>query len=210
MELLTILLRFSLTFIGSLLFGFERQLSHKPIGFGTFTFVALGACAIGIVSTSGLFVDPPPLLGATVTGIGFLGAGALIRGSDRVFGFTTAASVWLFAIFGLVVGIGELITAGIAYVMLWLTVGFDKYLEHHSIGSYQRKLILRTSTTIGERQLQQYLDKHTKSHRTMSVEVDKEKGSMAITYLVSGSRKELNAMLQAMFKEPWLHSGKVE
>ena|SRR5659263_171028 len=100
MELLIILLRLTLTFALSLIFGYERQRSHKPIGFGTFIFVSVGSCGLAITATI-LSENPLPLLGSVVTGIGFLGAGALIKTNEKTFGFTTAASVWLFAIFGI-------------------------------------------------------------------------------------------------------------
>ena len=95
---ITALIRMLLVFGLSLIFGLERQRSHKPVGFGTFIFVALGACTIGIVATKYSLGDSISLLAATITGIGFLGAGALIKNTDKVFGFTTASAIWLFAI----------------------------------------------------------------------------------------------------------------
>jgi uncharacterized membrane protein YhiD involved in acid resistance len=50
MELDTLLIRLTITFVFSLLYGVARQYSHKPIGFGTFTFVATGSCALAITS----------------------------------------------------------------------------------------------------------------------------------------------------------------
>jgi putative Mg2+ transporter-C (MgtC) family protein len=107
MEISVILLRLFFTFALSCVFGVERQKSHKPIGFGAFIFVSVGACALAITATIIEPENPLPLLGAIVTGIGFLGAGALIKTSDKTFGFTTAASIWLFAIFGIINGVGE-------------------------------------------------------------------------------------------------------
>jgi putative Mg2+ transporter-C (MgtC) family protein len=106
--LFEILPRFIITFVFSVIFGLERQRAHKPVGFGAFTFVAVGSCALSITAIN-LYPDNPlSLLGAIVTGIGFLGAGALIKTTDKIFGFTSAAAVWLFAIFGLVVGVGNI------------------------------------------------------------------------------------------------------
>src|SRR5438046_1222030 len=86
--------------------GLERQLRRKPVGFGTFVFVSTGACALAILSVDLEDQNPLPLLGGVITGIGFLGAGALIRSNDRVFGFTTAALVWAMAALGVTAGAG--------------------------------------------------------------------------------------------------------
>src|SRR6185503_20781311 len=97
------------TFVLAFAFGLARQKLGKAIGFGTFIFVALGACGLSLVALE--FADqqqnPLPLLSAIVTGIGFLGAGALFRTADRVVGFTSAATIWIFACFGMAIGLGE-------------------------------------------------------------------------------------------------------
>ena len=90
MDVIVIFLRLSITFFLSLVFGLERQYSHKPIGFGTFTFVAAGSSSLAIVAVALGFEHSIPLLSAIVTGIGFLGAGALIKTSDKIFGLTSA------------------------------------------------------------------------------------------------------------------------
>jgi len=144
MEFSVIILRFILTFLLASLFGLERQRSHKPTGFGTFIFVALGACGLSIVAVIAEPQNPVPLLSAIVTGIGFLGAGALIKTSDKVFGFTTAVSIWIFAIFGLVIGIGQYLVGLLMYAFVWVVILFDKYFEKRGIGSYQKRLVLHT------------------------------------------------------------------
>src|SRR3989441_2705386 len=73
--------------------GLERQLHRKPVGLGTFIFVSMGAATLAILAITLEEDNPLPLLGGVITGIGFLGAGALIRSNDRGFGFTTAALV---------------------------------------------------------------------------------------------------------------------
>jgi putative Mg2+ transporter-C (MgtC) family protein len=90
--------RFALTFLIAFAFGYARQRGHKPIGFGTFIFVATGACALALTAVNRAPANPLPLLAAVVTGIGFLGAGALIRSGDQIKGFKSAASIYLSAI----------------------------------------------------------------------------------------------------------------
>src|SRR3989339_687675 len=80
-----IILKFTLIFLMAFLFGIERQLSHKPTGFGTFIFVAVGSCALGSMSMDISATNALTIVGGVVTGIGFLGAGALIKTTDKIF-----------------------------------------------------------------------------------------------------------------------------
>src|SRR2546428_13765863 len=74
--------------------GLERQLHRKPVGLGTFIFVSMGAATLAILAITLEEDNPLPLLGGVITGIGFLGAGALIPSNDRGFRFPTPAFVW--------------------------------------------------------------------------------------------------------------------
>lgn len=115
--------------------GFERELRDQAAGFRTHILVALGACLFGLVSAfpvSGLLgerpgivrYDPSRIAAQVVTGIGFLGAGAIIRYGVTVRGLTTAASLWVVAAVGLAVAFGHYITgpvtAAIALLVLWI------------------------------------------------------------------------------------------
>lgn len=71
-------------FLLSTIYDFLRQRLYKPIGFGTYIFVAIGACELSLGSRLVSSENPLPLLGAIVTGIGFLSAGALVKTSDKV------------------------------------------------------------------------------------------------------------------------------
>src|SRR3989338_11200996 len=89
MEINLIVLRLLPVLIGSLFFGLIRQKLHKPISFGTFTFVSFGSCALALLSLVIPGGSPLLLVGSIVTGIGFLGAGALMRTPDKTLGFTS-------------------------------------------------------------------------------------------------------------------------
>src|SRR3990172_900354 len=99
-------LRLLVTFGLALGVGLERQVRRKPVGFGTFIFVATGAATLTILAIDLDVGNPLPVIGGVITGVGFLGAGALIRSNDRVFGFTTAALVWAMAALGVAAGAG--------------------------------------------------------------------------------------------------------
>lgn len=116
------------------LIGLERQLRGQPAGFRTHILVCLGSTVFTLASVHGfdpllaqrpgaMAVDPSRIAAQIVVGIGFLGAGAIIRHGASVRGLTTAASLWTVAALGLVVGLGWYSLAGIttAAVVLGLT-----------------------------------------------------------------------------------------
>jgi putative Mg2+ transporter-C (MgtC) family protein len=210
METVTIISRLLLTFLSALLLGLERQKSNKMVGFATFIFIALGSAALGtIVSFSGI-ENPIALLASIVTGIGFLGAGALVKGTDKVYGFTTAASIWVLAIYGLTLGIGEYLIASIIYVLVWVVFFFDKWLEKKGIGLYQRKLTVITNKIVPEKDIKKYLVTYASKYKIVTVEIKKVEQEMKLVYLVEGTSQNLNKMVPILYKEPWLKSCQVE
>lgn len=86
--------------------GLERELSDKSAGLRTNILICLGATLYTILS--GYFVNDPARIAAQiVSGIGFLGAGAIMREGERVTGLTTAATIWTVAAIGTAVGFGH-------------------------------------------------------------------------------------------------------
>ena len=77
--------RVLLVFLLSSLYGIQRQKNHNPAGFGTFTIVSVGACSLVMIASQFGDTYSVAIIGSVVTGIGFLGAGALLRSNDRVF-----------------------------------------------------------------------------------------------------------------------------
>ena len=107
--------------------GLEREYREREAGFRTHMLVAVGSALFTIASAYGFAdfstVDPTRVAAQIVTGIGFLGAGAIIRQGLSVRGLTTAATLWLVAAIGLTTGAGyysaAVITTLIALVSLW-------------------------------------------------------------------------------------------
>ena len=100
------------------LIGIEREMHHKDAGFRTNALVCLGSCLIMIVSLEvhHMFknegpADPGRIAAQVVSGIGFLGAGAIIRDSEGIRGLTTAAGVWVASGIGLACGLGLYVPA---------------------------------------------------------------------------------------------------
>jgi uncharacterized membrane protein YhiD involved in acid resistance len=210
LDIWTILLRFTITFLLSFLFGIERQKSHKPIGFGTFIFVSVGSCALAITSVILGNDNPLPLLGAIVTGIGFLGAGALIKTSDKIFGFTSAATIWIFAIFGLLIGVGEYFVGMAVYVLIWIVVLYDRNLEKRGEGSYQKKLIVVTNKIIKEKELKELLMLCLTKYNLTVFEVDKKNSKITFQYIIEGTKEQMNKLPKILYEKPWFESCKIE
>ena len=125
---ITIKIFFSLLLGG--LVGLEREIKHKPAGLRTNILICLGSTIIMIVSLNlseiyGSIVDPSRIAAQVVTGIGFIGAGAIIRSRGSVHGLTTAATIWVIAGIGLAIGNGYYSTALIStfVVMIILNIG---------------------------------------------------------------------------------------
>src|SRR5271165_4460369 len=99
--------------------GSERERREKPAGLRTMALVALGSCAftmVGYAFTSKTG-DSGRVAAQIVTGIGFLGAGVLLRGPGGVQGTTTAATIWIVAALGMSVGAGY-VPGGVALALL--------------------------------------------------------------------------------------------
>jgi len=90
--------------------GIEREVRDKPAGFRTIILICVGSCLFTIISQSigGPDWDTTRIAAQIVSGIGFLGAGAILRDRGSVFGLTTAATIWAVAAIGMAVGFGEL------------------------------------------------------------------------------------------------------
>ncbi len=170
------------------LIGYERQAQSMAAGLRTHTLVCVGACLCMLVSINMAVdyrmlydvgsSDPERIAAQVISGVGFLGAGAIMANQREriVRGLTTAASIWAVAAIGLVVGAGylALATAGtvIMFVVLTVFIRVDRLLNRH----YRKTYILRVSmkNTISQmKRLHAFLsdhDLHIQSFQTISPE----------------------------------------
>lgn len=131
-----IIIRLALTIILSGLIGFERQLHKRTAGLRTHILVSLGSCLIMLTSIYVFDIykdittlDPARIAAGVITGIGFLGAGTIIREREGVRGLTTAASLWVVAGIGLAVGCGFLNAAVYTTVLGLIVLYFLRHFE---------------------------------------------------------------------------------
>ncbi|MEK7857692.1 MAG: MgtC/SapB family protein [Elusimicrobiota bacterium] len=119
--------------------GLEREVSDKAAGLRTNILICLGATLFTIIS-SRFTADPARIAAQLVSGVGFLGAGAIMRDGDRVVGLTTAAMIFIVAAIGMAVGYGlytvaALTTATVLFVQLVFTrmdILIDDWRQRHN------------------------------------------------------------------------------
>src|SRR5450759_321220 len=118
-------LRIVVALILGLALGTEREVHGHPAGIKTMALISVGACmftGLGLLPDFGTRVDPTRIAAQIVTGVGFLGAGSILRQGGDVHGLTTAASIWVAASLGMAVGYGyyaiAVFTAFLVIVML--------------------------------------------------------------------------------------------
>jgi len=130
-----VLLRLSLAVVLGGLVGWNRESEHKPAGVRTHILVSLGSALVMVISIQ-LFLDyprtgadPGRIAANIVSGIGFLGAGAIIRtGGGLVRGLTTAASIWMTAAIGMACGGGMYVAATLGTALALVVLVFLKWV----------------------------------------------------------------------------------
>ncbi len=107
--------------------GMERESNKSPAGFRTHILVTIGSALIIMISATafdpiGQGNDPMRMAAQVITGIGFLGAGTIMREGSRVKGLTTAATLWVCAAIGLSIGAGLYLLGGLSTLVVMLTL----------------------------------------------------------------------------------------
>ena len=120
----TMMLRLLLSAVLGGVIGFERERAKKPAGLRTHILICLGACLFTVVSIYGFGGDIARVAAGVVTGIGFIGAGAIIRGGREgiIAGLTTAATIWSVGGIGLAAGAGLYLVAVVATLLILLVL----------------------------------------------------------------------------------------
>lgn len=120
MEYLYFLIRISVCFILGIVIGFERQCRRKTAGIRTITLVSLGAFLFVSISHLTTSNDITRIAAQVVSGIGFLGAGVILRDGTNIRGLNTAATLWCSAAIGTLTALGLIIEAiiGVIYILL--------------------------------------------------------------------------------------------
>ncbi|WP_448698794.1 MgtC/SapB family protein [Mucilaginibacter sp. AW1-3] len=128
------ILKIVLSAVVGCLVGLEREIRRKPAGFRTLALICVGATIFTICSYKlGIDVNRDRVAANIITGVGFLGAGVIFRNNGSVSGITTAATIWIAAALGMLIGIGEywlsLITLAISLVILYALQYIQNWID---------------------------------------------------------------------------------
>jgi len=149
-DLKEFMIRIFLACIIGALFGFERKKKGKPAGIKTNMIACAGAALVSIIQLmisnktgmagidENLKADPTRLTAQVISGLGFLGAGVIMRGGDTIKGLTTAATLWLVAVLGIGIGYGFYTFIIVGSIMILIFSYLTKKIE--TIFIEQRKI----------------------------------------------------------------------
>ena len=152
-------------FVG-LVIGGEREYRSKPAGLRTLMLVSVGSCIFTILSVKIGTSNPDRLAANIITGIGFLGAGAIFKDDNRINGLTTATTIWVCAALGMSIGAGYIFLAFAGTIAVLCVLSLLVFAEHYiDIRSGTRDY--RIVCAFGNNTLQQYEKLFTDAHLTV-------------------------------------------
>lgn len=148
--------RLILSMLLGMIVGAERKRKGQIAGIRTFALIAMGSCLAMLLS---IYVpqvylglkngDPGRIAAQVITGIGFIGGGAMIHMKGAVKGLTTAAGIWMTAIIGMAVGIGMyLCSIGATLLILVTLVTFEQYEKRRKLGQESKVINLSVDTIV--------------------------------------------------------------
>jgi putative Mg2+ transporter-C (MgtC) family protein len=183
--------------------GLERELKVKTAGFRTLIFICVGATLFTILSLKiGGQQDLTRIAANIVVGIGFLGAGVIIRDGGRVVGITTAATIWLTAAIGMSLGSGQyllaLVVTLVCIIVLWLFPVLEKLI--HIISEERTYEIVCNCSSEKIQSINEQIRKSGLKIR--SLRQIKAGSQMRCMWDVSGSSKSHDLLAHLLFSDP--------
>lgn len=193
----TILLKLLLAaFLGGLV-GLEREVHGRPAGFRTHLLVTVGACLMAVISehyfikyssydsSSALRLDPGRVAAQIVTGIGFLGAGVILKDGPSVRGLTTAACLWVAAGIGMAIGAGLYLPGIVVTMLSLLSLMVLKRLERFFKKDRYRTLVINAAEgSLSRDELITILDEHGLRLVDFAMDRDCEKAEVRFDLVV--------------------------
>jgi putative Mg2+ transporter-C (MgtC) family protein len=180
--------------------GAERERHNKAAGLRTMILICIGAALFTIFSlkmTDGKY-DPTRIASNIVVGIGFLGAGVILREGGRITGLTTAATIWLTAALGMGIGSGQYVIVGVAAllvtIVLWI---FPKFEDRLSIPTEVRTYTISTKKSWDKFKELKGMFKE-QGMVINSYKQEKRGTDMVCTFEVYGTTKKHDRMIQRL------------
>jgi len=191
------ILKLGLALLIGTVIGAEREYKNKSAGLRTLILICLGSTLFTMISGAlGAEEETGRIASNIVTGIGFLGAGAIMREGLTVSGLTTASSIWVTAALGMAVGAGEYFLAIVAAIIVLVVLTLFGFIQP-LIELYRKAIDLHVTITgddysVIETEMQRFDLKFEK------VRTIKREGDSILQYEVSGKKNELNQFLNSL------------
>jgi putative Mg2+ transporter-C (MgtC) family protein len=195
------LLKLLVALIIGAVIGAEREYKTKSAGFRTVTLIMVGATLFTIISTIlGKNNDPGRIASNILTGIGFIGAGAIFKEGNVVRGLTTAAVIWISAAIGMSIGIGQYEFAFLSLVIvMFVLLGFTWFQniidKTNVIRVYKITLLGHSSEKMGE--LNQLFIKY--KLKAKCTNQGKRNAEMILTYSIKGPERNHDELTKEFY-----------
>jgi putative Mg2+ transporter-C (MgtC) family protein len=182
--------------------GIEREFRDKAAGFRTLIFICVGATLFTVFSLElGGQEDPIRIAANIVSGVGFLGAGVILRDAGRVIGLTTAATIWVTAALGMGLGGGQFPLTALAVltllVVLWIFPRLEQWIDNlREERTYQIRCDLRPEKLVELEHIFNECGLRVRSHRQV-----KSGAEMVCSWQTSGSLKGHERLIQRIFSD---------
>jgi putative Mg2+ transporter-C (MgtC) family protein len=196
------LLRVGLAVLLGMAIGLEREWREKAAGFRTITLVTVGSALFVTITYSGFSpADRARVAAGVVTGIGFLGAGAILRERGQVIGLTTAATVWAACALGIAAGFGAyaLAVLGAAIVLVVLIVFPRVDIAELANDVRRYEVVAPYSEERYAAFLARFADAGLRARRK---ELRREGPDMTVVWEVTGSPKKQRAVIRDLLDDP--------
>jgi putative Mg2+ transporter-C (MgtC) family protein len=198
-----ILLRFFLAALWGGLVGAEREYRSKSAGFRTMIMISIGACFFTMMSVRiGTGSNPDRIASNIVTGIGFLGAGVIFHGQNRINGITTAATIWTVAAVGMGIGGGYYFASACACLLVLLVLAILPYVERmiDRLNKSRDYTITCDYSEPAQQNFEALLKKNRLRFRV--IEYSREANNLSITWETQGHLKNHDAFIRAICDDP--------
>ena len=210
-EYVTIIAHLVVATVAGALIGYERSYQGRPAGFRTHTLVCIASAVLMVlavyqgswfnVSADIVRVDPTRMAQGIMTGIGFLGAGVIVKEGASVRGLTTAASIWITAAIGILAGVGFYFPVVIATVLTLGTLSMFRWIEARmpALGYLHHIVRFPLNSAVPESDYRDFIAEHGLKASDFSYRVSMESGfteyHMVLSTRDSGAERRLAAAL---------------
>jgi putative Mg2+ transporter-C (MgtC) family protein len=187
-------------FIG-LLIGAEREYKNKAAGLRTLMLVTTGSCIFTIISMQIGVANPDRLAANIVTGIGFLGAGAIFKDDNRINGLTTATTIWICAALGMAVGSGLIKVAILGTTIVIMVLSILKYAEAY-IDKQNRTRSYKITVSYSQEIIDE-LNSYVRAYqlRSSGLTIQKDKQIITVGLKLSGKARNHQLLQDQLFQD---------